>query len=242
MLSLWNDLGYSCILKMDKKRVTALIGFPLLIFALLAGSFFFKGNVLSFFTSADLFKARILAAGWIGPFLFVGLQFLQVILFVIPGEIPQIAGGFLFGILGGTALSLLGITAGTAVNFILGRVLGRPFVEAVLGKERTDRFEGMIGSERAQTGFFLLFLIPGIPKDALCYVAGLSKIGFLPFLLISSLGRFPALLGSSVIGSAVAAKNWTLLFSVSAVVVVIVGLGFLYRGKINDWIHRFHRP
>ncbi|MBN2510497.1 MAG: TVP38/TMEM64 family protein [Spirochaetales bacterium] len=227
---------------MNVKRTAAIIGFPLTLVLLTAVSLYFQEHLLSFFFSVERFREQILAAGWIGPFLFVALQFVQVVLFVIPGEIPQIAGGYLFGIAGGTLLSIVGIMAGSGVNFLLGRVLGRPFVEAVIGKTRTDHFEQLIASEKAQTAFFLFFLVPGVPKDALCYAGGLSKMRFFPFLAITLLGRFPALFGSAVIGSAVAEKNWVLLVSVSIVVVLIVGMGFLHRGALHEFIRRFHKP
>ena len=223
---------------MEWRKLFSIIGFPLLFLLIIGVSFFFREELIGVFRSVEDFREQVASAGIVAPFLFLGLQFIQVIIFIIPGEIPQLAGGYLFGVIGGTLLSMGGILAGSMVNFFLGRALGRPFVEQVFGKSRMAKFEGMIASKKAQTGFFLLFLIPGIPKDALCYLGGLSKIGIFPFFLISMIGRFPALLGSSLIGSAVADRNWILLSITAVIVVLIAGMGFIYHEKIHSWITR----
>jgi len=186
-------------------------------------------------------RTWVAARGVWAPLVFVGIQILQVIVFVIPGEIPQAAGGFLFGVAGGVSLSSLGIIIGSVCNYAIGRLLGRPFIYGIVGKEKTDRFLGLIGEGRLLGSFFLLFLIPGIPKDALCYIAGISGIRVVPFMLLSGLGRLPGLLGSAIIGGAAAQRNWTLaaaLFSVSIAVFVV---GLLFRRSLEEWIRKIMR-
>jgi uncharacterized membrane protein YdjX (TVP38/TMEM64 family) len=170
------------------------------------------------------------------PLVFIAVQFIQVVVFVIPGEVPQLAGGFLFGIGGGWLYSMIGIGLGSGFAFLVARKLGLAFVTRLFGATQVGRFEGFISSSRAMVGFFLLFLIPGIPKDILCYVAGLSRIPLGWFMAISLLGRIPALLGSVILGHAAAEQDWRLLIAVSVIASVLFVLGVVFRAKIHDRI------
>ena len=114
-----------------------------------------------------------------------------------PGEVVQIAGGYAFGFWMGSLYSLIGITLGSIANFYAGRLLGRPFVESLFDRDKIDKVEIVTGSRKGAAGFFLLFVVPGIPKDVLCYVAGISKLGLLAFIAVSMAGRLPGILGSS---------------------------------------------
>lgn len=81
----------------------------------------------------------MISRGIIGPLVFVGLQILQVIVWIIPGEVPQIAGGFLFGVPIGICLSLGGITVGSSISFLVSRILGVPFVRALFSEQQVQR-------------------------------------------------------------------------------------------------------
>ena len=113
--------------------------------------------------------------GWAAPAL-LGVQVVQVVLFVIPGEVVQIAAGYLFGVAAGSALSLAGIAAGSLINYGIGRALGAPFLELVLTVPLRERIAATTRRRGVRTGFYLLFVIPGIPKDILGYVAGAAAV------------------------------------------------------------------
>jgi len=170
------------------------------------------------------------------PLVFVGLQILQVVVFVLPGEITQIAGGWLFGFTAGSALSLLGILVGSAIAFGLTRWLGVGFVHRIAGPEAVTKFDGLMASPKFVGSLFLFFLIPGIPKDVLCYVAGLSRVKFLPFLVLSGLARLPGIFGSSLMGKAVFEGNWLLLAGVAGAAALLFGLGWWFKDPIFRWV------
>ncbi|HEY9593908.1 MAG TPA: VTT domain-containing protein, partial [Spirochaetia bacterium] len=93
--------------------------------------------------------------------------------------------------------------------------------------------------------FFLLFLIPGIPKDILCYVAGVSPLRYPFFILASTLGRLPGIVASSLIGGAAAADRWGLLGITTGVVLVLFVLGLVFRPRLQAWLERVaghHEP
>jgi uncharacterized membrane protein YdjX (TVP38/TMEM64 family) len=173
------------------------------------------------------------------PAVFVALQTLQVVIFAIPGEVTQIAAGWLFGFGLGSLLSLLGIIIGSAIAFGLTRWLGAAFVHRIAGPEAVAKFDGLMASPKFIGSLFLLFLIPGIPKDILCYVAGLSRLKFFPFLAISGLARLPGIFGSSLMGKAVFERDWWLLGGVAVAALVLFGLGWLLREPIFRWVERF---
>lgn len=112
---------------------------------------------------------------WAAPAL-LGVQVLQVVLFVIPGEVVQIAAGYLFGVVRGSALSLAGIALGSLINYGVGRALGAPFLELVLTASLRERIAATTRRRGIRVGFYLLFVIPGIPKDILGYVAGAAAV------------------------------------------------------------------
>lgn len=187
------------------------------------------------------------AQAWIGqfgargPLVYLLIQVVQVVVFVIPGDVVQIAGGYLFGIAGGLLLSLAGIGIGSCVNFAIARSLGRPFVEGLFGERQVGRFDSLLESPGARTGFFLFFAIPGVPKDVLVYVAGISGLHFPVFLLVSMAGRIPGILGSAIIGNSAANQNWVLSGTVFSLAVLLFAIGVLFRSRIQVIVERLLR-
>jgi uncharacterized membrane protein YdjX (TVP38/TMEM64 family) len=220
------------------RRLLALVAFPLLVAALVVPVIVWRHEIARVFVSVRNLQDWIRGWGPGAPFVFMGVQALQVIVFALPGEIVQIAGGYLFGGWMGILLSVTGILVGSTAAFFVSRLLGRPFVAAVISPEKLEKMERMLASRSAQVIFFLLFLIPGIPKDILCYVAGVSPLSYPFFILVSTLGRLPGIIGSSVIGRAAAMRRWGLLAIVSTAALLLFGLGVLLRPRIQAWVER----
>ena len=189
-----------------------------------------------------ILDSRVSAQEWItqygfwAPLVYVGVQVFQVVIFVVPGDVVQIAGGYLFGVVPGVIYSLAGIALGSAIDFSVSRLLGRPFVEGVFGAERVAAFDRVTESSQARTGFFLLFVIPGLPKDVLVYLAGVSTLRFPSFLLVTMAGRLPGILGSAIIGDSAARERWFLSAFVFGLAVVLFVLGLLFRRRLQRWV------
>lgn len=222
-------------------RFFSLVAFPAVIVGILLLVYLMRGDLMSVFSSPERVQAWVEEVGMAGPIVFVLVQFVQVVIFVIPGEVVQIAGGYLFGALFGVLYSIVGIAAGSMFNFFIARLLGVPFVEAVFPEKHVEQFRRVANSPKAKIGFFLFFLIPGIPKDILCYVAGISSMGPLAFFAISMSGRLPALVGSNIIGNAAASEQWPLAIGIFAGSVVLFGLGFFYRKRVQTAVERITR-
>jgi uncharacterized membrane protein YdjX (TVP38/TMEM64 family) len=218
------------------KRALALIGFPLLLIAIAVPVVIWRRELWELFSSARRLREWVSGWGVAAPLIFVAVQALQVVVFVIPGEVPQIAAGYLFGAPLGAALSVAGILAGSAASFFLARLLGRPFVGALFPGPQIHRIEKLLATRSARVVFFLLFLIPGIPKDILCYVAGLTPMSFPFFAAASTLGRLPGIVGSAIIGSAAASQRWVLMGIVALAAILLFGAGLVLRPRIQEWL------
>ena len=220
-------------------RVAALAAYPLLFAAMLALILLYREQIWTIATRPEELRQWVGGFGATAPLAFVAVQALQIIIFVIPGEVPQIAGGYLFGIAGGLALTVAGSAIGSAVAFLASRFLGIEFLRAILRGEQLDRLQKMASSPRATITFFLFFLIPGIPKDVLCYVAGLSRMRLSLFLVIATVGRLPGVVGSVVMGDAAAGQRWLFAGIVMAIALAMFGTGLLFRAHLLAFLERF---
>jgi len=216
--------------------------FPAFIVAVVVLAIVYWSSLIGFFTSREDVQAWIASFGATAPLVFIAVQVFQVVVFVVPGEIIQITGGYLFGVGLGTLYSIVGIAVGSTVGFWVARFFGRVFVEGVFGVAQVEKFDSFTSSRGPQVGFFLLFVIPGIPKDVLIYLGGLSTLKFLTFLGISMAGRLPGILGSAVIGDSVADSRWVLGIVIFAVSVVLFAIGLIFRTRIMNWVTRAGKP
>lgn len=214
------------------------VAFPLLLAAIAVAGFVYRTEIAGFFRNRDSVREWIRGLGVLGPVAFIGLQVLQVVIFVIPGELTQATGGFIFGFWAGTALSLAGIALGSLLNYEVGRLLGRSFVLAVLSPERLERAESILANRKAEAGYFLLFLVPGIPKDVLCYLAGMAKAPPGVFLAASMLARLPGIAGSSLVGTATYSGRIGLAFGILAVAALGLVAGIVWRKPLEARIAR----
>jgi uncharacterized membrane protein YdjX (TVP38/TMEM64 family) len=190
------------------------------------------------FESIEDVEDFIAGYGHLSGLVYIVFQIFQVVISVIPGEVFQVAAGYLFGPFWGVIYAIIGCLLGEAVAFGLARVLGQGFVRLFMPEEQFIKYQERLNSNKAYTLCFILYLIPGIPKDILCYVAGASEIKLLPFLIISMVGRLPGLIGSIVMGSLVDNGNYMLAAVILGIACVAAVIGFIYRNKLSDFMDR----
>lgn len=177
-----------------------------------------------------------------GPFaalVFIVLQALQVVVAPVPGEITGFVGGLLFGKLAGTFYSTVGLTLGSLLAFGIARRFGAAFVHKIVKREYIDRFDYFV-THRGLYVAFILFLIPGFPKDSLCYLLGLTRLRVLDFVLMNVFGRLPGTLMLGLQGDAVRNKHYVafcvlLLGSVLLVVAMYIARNFLITAFHGIW-------
>jgi uncharacterized membrane protein YdjX (TVP38/TMEM64 family) len=185
------------------------------------------------FSNQERFRAWIESYKSAAALVFVLVQCAQVILFFIPGEVTQFAGGYIFGAWQGLLLSYLGITLGSVIAFLLARLFGYAAVGLLISRETLRKFDRLVYGKSGFWPMFLLFLLPGIPKDILCYIAGLTPMHVVTFVLISAIGRFPGVFLSCVLGEGLAEHSWTTLGLSAGITVGLLGLVYLFRGPIE---------
>jgi uncharacterized membrane protein YdjX (TVP38/TMEM64 family) len=169
------------------------------------------------------------------PVAFMVLQGLQVVIAPIPGELTGVVGGFLFGTWRAVVYSSLGLTVGSAVAFMLARLIGLPFVKLFVRPDQFEKLEFLV-KPRGEIALLVLFIIPGFPKDVLSYLLGLTPLSFLKFVIICGLGRLPGTLLLGLSGAALYKENWYLVITL-IIVCILVAIVFYFKGEqISAWI------
>jgi uncharacterized membrane protein YdjX (TVP38/TMEM64 family) len=162
---------------------------------------------------------------------FVLIQALQVVIAPVPGEVTGFVGGLFFGVLPGTFLSTIGLVLGSLLAFFLARQFGLRLVRKIVKQEFIDRFNRYMAG-RGFILIFILFLVPGMPKDSLCYLLGLTGMGYVDFILLNAIARLPGTVMLTLQGHAVHNEKYlsfVILFLVSA---LLLGVLYFARKKI----------
>lgn len=182
-------------------------------------------------TKGEELRESILAYGPLAPVIFIFIQILQVVLAPIPGEASGLLGGYLFGAWPGLVYSTMGLTLGSWIAFAAGRLLGKLFPHKLQETKVYAQFNHLV----YKGGFiipFILFIIPGFPKDSLSYLLGLSRMPLKVFLFVTTVGRIPGTLMLSLQGAQVYQGNYA-KFLILILVTGFVTLPFyLYRKQI----------
>ena len=184
-----------------------------------------------YFFSFKRLRDFILSFGAFSEIVFVILQAAQVVFAPVPGEVTGFVGGYLYGKVLGTLLSMFGLTLGSLFAFEITRVFGTVLVKKVVKQEAMDRFDNFV-THRGLHIAFILFLVPGFPKDSLCYLLGLTHVRRLDFLLMNIFGRLPGTLILNLEGDAVRTGKYEAFFLLLAGSVVLTVLLYFARGYI----------
>lgn len=195
-------------------------------------------TVVRLYKDKHFLKATVSSWGWMAPLVFIGIQAMQVVVSPIPGEITGPVGGALFGTLWGLVYSTIGLTIGTLTCFGLGRLWGEPLIRPWLSEHHWHRMNFIIEAEGAIL-CFILYLIPGFPKDIISYLFGISPMPFWIFALVSTIGRIPGTWISSYFGAHVGDQQYIYALVFIALVTAVCLPLYYYRHQI---IRRFRRP
>ena len=195
-------------------------------------------TVVRLYQDKHYLKQTVASWGWMAPLVFIGIQAVQVIVSPFPGEITGPVGGALFGTLWGLVYSTIGLTIGTLTCFGLGRLWGEPLIRPWLSEHHWNRMNFIIEAEGAIL-CFILYLIPGVPKDIISYLFGISPMPFWVFAVVSSIARIPGTWISSYFGAHVGDHQYLYAIAFIAAVCAVCLPIFYYRDRI---IARFHKP
>lgn len=177
--------------------------------------------------SRDGFREYIQSFGSLGWLVLLGLQFLQVFIALIPGELLESAAGYAFGPWIGTAICYVGVGLASSLIFLLTRRYGVRLVEIFMKRERITELQFLSTARKRNTLLFILFFIPGTPKDLLTYFAGLTDIRLRTFLAITLVARIPSIVSSTFGGHLLGERQYlgaALLYGITG---LVSGLGLL---------------
>jgi uncharacterized membrane protein YdjX (TVP38/TMEM64 family) len=215
-----------------------LVGLPILLIYRFNSQLWIQAIKLwNLFQDHHRSKEFILSFGAYSPLAYILLQVAQVVVAPIPGEAIEFLGGYLFGVKAGLIYSMIGLILGSWLAFSLARIFEKWAVEKFVSPKTMKKFDYLIGHEGAILSF-LLFLIPVFPKDALCYILGLTPMHLGVFLIISTMGRIPGTLMATLQGAKVFEhqyKLFSILLGVSALVILVF---YIYHEEIHGWVKK----
>jgi uncharacterized membrane protein YdjX (TVP38/TMEM64 family) len=223
------------------KRSTVL---KILFLAVIFGGgawFFIHYDLIQFFTDRKKAIEFINSFGPLSVVVFIGLQILQVLFAPVPGEATGFIGGYIYGAVLGTLYSTIGLTIGSWLAFSLARWLGLSFVEKAVSPAILQKYDYFMEHKGTYVAF-VLFLIPGFPKDALCYIMGLSHMRTRLFLIISTVGRLLGTAMLSVSGNCLRYNQHGALWAIGAISLGSIVIAYFFRNRLHQFLKHKHTP
>ena len=180
----------------------------------------------------EIFSVWVAGLGIRGVFILFGIQILQIVIAVIPGQPVALIAGAAYGAWIGLLILMAGCAVATMLVFFLVKKFGLPLIKRFIGAEAISTWGFLASEKKVALVTFILFLIPGLPKDTLTYLAPLSRLSLVSFTTISVFARFPAMLSTTVMGDAAIQGNWSLFLIVFAITAISGVLGIQIRNSI----------
>jgi len=207
-----------------RKRILAIVSVLIVICLTSFLSYFLIVRFAKIAKTGEEFRDFIRSYGAYGVFVAVGIQILQVFIALIPGEFVEIGMGYAYGWLNGTLLSLLGVAIGSTMIFMLVKKYGIRLVEIFVPIEKINKLKFIESEEKLNRLTFILFFIPGTPKDLLTYFVGLTRMTLKDFLAITLFARIPSVVSSTIGGNFIGDEKYmeaVILFVVTGIVSVV---------------------
>ncbi len=194
-------------------------------------------RLYSLFHDPHQMKKVIRSFGPYAPLAYVLVQVLQVVIAPIPGGAIEFMGGYLFGVKAGFLYSMVGLILGSWLAFSLARIFEKVAVEKFVSTQTRKKFDYLIGHEGVILSF-LLFLIPGFPKDALCYLLGLTPMHLGMFLVISTIGRIPGTLMACLQGGKAFEHQYISFFVLLGISGLVILMFYIYHDEIHHLLKK----
>ena len=217
---------------MSERHRKFLAGLAIAVFILLSAAIaWFVGRpLIQHLNDPEAFRLWIDDYGWAGRLIFVGISVLQIVVAIIPGEPIELFAGYAYGFWLGTLLCELGIVIGGALVFGFVRRFGHKAVEVFFPREKIDSLRFLQNEQKLELWVFILFFIPGTPKDIMTYFVPLTHMKLGHFLLLSGVARLPSVITSTIGGNALGSGNHWFAVAVFAATALLSAAGI--------WIYR----
>lgn len=215
-----------------------------LIVVLIVPLLLWRAQIAAIFVERERVIAALRGAGAWGPALLIGLQVAQTVAAPIPGQAVNFVAGYLYGFGPGLIYSWVGALLGSWLAMGLARLAGRPLVIRLVGPDLLGRLD-RLAAGRGLGFFFLIFLIPGLPDDAVCFLAGLTRLPIALLLALAAVGRVPGMALAVWAGASAGRANgptWTVLVAVALLAAVLIWRwGAQVQDRLMDWLEERRR-
>jgi uncharacterized membrane protein YdjX (TVP38/TMEM64 family) len=223
----------------DLFRFLGLIGFLVLcVVIVVVMAPLFKGIFSP--DGVDMVIERIRDKGAFGVVILLALQFIQIVVAFIPGEVTQMAAGMLYGPLWGSLLILLGCAVSSSFVYVVVHKLGAPFVKDMVPEKFLSKFEDFERTGRLNIIVFILFLIPGLPKDTFTYLVPLTDMKMRSFVIITTIARTPGIFLSAYAADGLVEGQIWQSIAIFGVLILLAILALIFSDRIMGFLSR-HR-
>lgn len=213
-----------------RRQITQLILAILAVIFICILGYYIGRPLIHFVSEPEKFQLWVEEKGILGVLAFMGMNILQVLLAVIPGGPFEIGAGYAFGVVKGSLICDIAMTIASVIIFLFVKKFGLRFVELFVSKEKIESVKFLKSSKRSESIIFLLFLVPGTPKDLLSYLVGLTDMKLSHWIFICGVGRLPAIFLSALSGSALSSARYHLAIILIAAIIMLYVVGIiLYR-------------
>lgn len=216
-----------------QKKIISLGAFICFLLFCAFVTWFIGKPMIDFVSEPQKFRLWVEKSGILGKLAYILMVSIQVIVALIPGEPLEIGGGYAFGAIEGTFLCMAGTTLGSMVVFYLVRRFGMKLVEVFFSGKKIRRLEFLKDSRRRNILIFIVFFLPGTPKDLLTYFVGLTDIKFRHFFILASFARLPSIITSTLGGNALGGEKYISAVWVFAITLAVSGLGWVIYNLIQ---------
>jgi len=220
---------------LKKKRIIGIASIVAVFLVLLALAILLRKPLLGAIRDRASFRLWMQERGFLKYPIMVGIMALQVIIAFIPGEPIEIIAGYIFGAWGGLLLCLLGTALGSVLIILVVRKYGMRVVSLFVDRNQIENLRFLKDPKKRDAAIFLLFLIPGTPKDILTYLSGLVPIHLGKYLLLTSIARIPSIITSTMGGNMLGRREYRyalIVFAVTMLLTLIAALGYqLYQKR-----------
>ncbi|MGI6192759.1 MAG: TVP38/TMEM64 family protein [Christensenellales bacterium] len=220
-------------MKIDKKGVLKFLVLVLVVGAAVGVAWYYRDTINAVVENPTMLRDYLKSFGFWGFAIYLGIQIAQVVTIIVPGEVLNVCGGFIYGIPLGFLLSWIGIMAGSVIAFFLSRTLGRDLISKIIPEKQIKKVEELLNSTKGTVGLFVICMIPFISKDTLIYVAGLTPVKPARMLTIYGLTRIPGNLIWVSVGANLYEQDTLGLVLTAVAMAVFVIAGFLLKRRMD---------
>ena len=219
-----------CALTLKQKRALVVALTATLLATIVLACWSYLPGVYAWLADATLLHAYVAEHAVLSRLAVLGVNVLQIVLAFLPGEPVELASGYAFGFWEGTALCLVASAVASSAIYLAVRRFGWRVVGLFFDRAHLERYAWLRNTRRLELIMLVVFLIPGTPKDFLTYFAGLTRMRFAPVLAITTLGRIPSIVTSTVAASAFGAGDHAVALAAVAVACLLaLAGGVMYR-------------